>query len=663
MKRILTVFVIVAVALEVLLVAFLYQSGLTQAKTEARVHGEELAAIISAELNHGVETTDLLADLYQVYGESFLKDFEYICKELLKDNLAIGSMYFAPHGVIKYAYPDAVDEATANFEMLKDPVQGPKSQKAVNDKIPTIAGPHVLIEGGSGFIIRNPIFKGADFDAFTIVVLNEFELFKRVERRRSQENLNYKYAIWKNEDPTAVVDANGFMFVMGSGSFDKEIVVKFDVPNDTWYLTLQPVEGWNVWNKMKNVFLMSLSIFVIILVFVYVVLLGYARKRRLQMEIASNATKNTFLQSMSHDIRTPMNSILGFAEVIEKHADDKAQVLEHVGKIKSAGNFLLTLVNNVSEMAKIENGTSNIEIDLMDIGKLDKMMESVFDSDIHAKGLDYVFEMNVEHKFVFGDEIKIKKVLLNVIGNAVKYNTFGGKVSVKLTEKPAAKKGYATYEVVVDDTGVGMSRKFLPHLFDNFSTEQALVDTGAGLGMPIVKRLLDQMGGTIKVKSEMGVGTSVTIELTLKTADDMKLPKMDEDKKVETPIAQANKRILLAEDNDLNAEIATIFLTELGYSVERAEDGFICVNMLERAPEGYYDLILMDVMMPTMDGLQASMKIRHLDGPKSQIPIVAMTANAFDDDKKAAFDAGMNDHLKKPAKKQDLKEVVEKFLK
>ncbi|MDO4493666.1 MAG: ATP-binding protein [Clostridia bacterium] len=371
------------------------------------------------------------------------------------------------------------------------------------------------------------------------------------------------------------------------------------------------------------------------------------------LEAAKEAgeAKTRFLFNMSHDIRTPMNAIIGFTQLLKKHIDDREAVLDYLGKIESSNEFLLSLINNVLEMARIESGKELLDEVPENLGTFTDSVVSLFEPRFLEKGITFTVQSEILHEDVLVDTTKLREIWLNIIGNALKYTPSGGTVRLSLQELPAEAEGAAVYRTTVEDTGIGMSRDFLPHLFEEFTRERTSTASGVigtGLGMPIVKKLVDLMHGDIRVESTLGKGTKFTITLTHRLVPKEETATKGAENTWEE-IDFSGKRVLLAEDNDLNAEIAMSILGDDGFLTERAEDGVVCLSMLEQAPAGYYDVVLMDVQMPNMDGYKATQLIRRLPDPeKADIPIIAMTANAFEEDRKNAFRMGMNAHLAKP---------------
>ena len=392
-----------------------------------------------------------------------------------------------------------------------------------------------------------------------------------------------------------------------------------------------------------------------------------------QAEQASRA-KSRFLFNMSHDIRTPMNAIIGFAELMKKNLDDHEKVNDYLDKLHSSSNFLLSLINNVLEMARIESGKITLEEKVIDTELFEKVTDSVFEDFARRKGLTFSNDYELIHDFVVGDETKIREITLNIISNAIKYTPPGGFVKLSLKEVPCDKPGYTMFTAVSEDSGIGISEEYLPHIFDEFSREQTSTESkiaGTGLGMPIVKKLLDLIGGDIQIESTVGKGTKVTVHVPLRLAtpeqeaEARRNRELLENSTKDTGLQDfTGKTILLVEDNDLNAEIAATLLEELKFNVVRVQNGKESIEKIETSPANQFDIILMDIQMPVMDGYCATKAIRGLPDPnKANIPIIAMTANAFDEDRNKAIVAGMNGHIAKPFELSQLTSIIRANLK
>lgn len=330
--------------------------------------------------------------------------------------------------------------------------------------------------------------------------------------------------------------------------------------------------------------------------------------------------------------------------------------------------FALELLNNILEMARIESGQMLIDEKIWGLEQFNNTLLLIFKEEIDRKGLKFYKEIRVEHSYIWCDSAKVQEIFFNLVSNAVKYTPEGGTITMRLNEIPSGREGYAVYKTEIEDTGIGISKEFLPYIFDEFTRERNTTQSkigGTGLGLPITKKLVDILGGSITVESEVGTGTRFTVILPYRIADKKGMEGLEgrDEGTAEISInGFSGKRLLLAEDNDLNAEIATELLEEFGFSVDRARDGAGCVDMLQKAEPGYYDLILMDLQMPNMNGYQAAERIRGLSGAQKDIPIIAMTANAFEEDKQRAFAAGMNGHISKPIDVTKLMEALAEFL-
>ena len=427
----------------------------------------------------------------------------------------------------------------------------------------------------------------------------------------------------------------------------------------------------------------GLSIIAIILVF-----LRKARKAEAAAKLAANDTqklngkleialkkaedaslaKTRFLNNMSHDIRTPMNVILGYAQLMEDElkGKDMPETSEHLEKLKQSGNLLLSIINNVLDMAKIESGKMEINENYGRLGAIRQSLFEIFEDEAKKKNLALHYTINVEHEHILTDTTKVKEIFVNILGNAIKYTPPGGSVIMSVEELPCNEPGYIIVRNRVSDTGIGMSEDYLTEIFEAFTREQNTTKSkiaGTGLGMSIVKKYVDLLGGTIEVESELGKGSTFTVTLKHKIADESYYVKKHlEESGISREILK-DRSILLAEDNDLNAEIAAVILERAGLKVERVEDGLQCISRITEMPAGTYDIILMDIQMPKMDGYKATQTIRNLsDQEKACIPIIAMTANAFEEDKRAAIAAGMNGHIAKPIQVDKLLSILAEMI-
>ena len=438
--------------------------------------------------------------------------------------------------------------------------------------------------------------------------------------------------------------------------------------------TEDKVTFWDFVKDNMFAFFVAIGFFSLSIISIIFVLLRKVRKAEAVAKLAANDTqklndkleialkkaedaslaKTRFLNNMSHDIRTPMNAILGYAQIMEDELNRKEmpEVSEHLEKLQQSGNLLLSIINNVLDMARIESGRMELDENYCRIEDVWKSLFAVFDENAMKKNIALHYAMNVEHEHVLTDVTKVKEILVNILSNAIKYTPAGGSVMVDVDELPCDESGYMIVKIRVSDTGIGMSQDYQTKIFEAFTREQNTTKSkiaGTGLGMSIVKKYVDLLGGTINVESELGKGSTFTVTLKHRIADESYYVK----KHIEEPGTGSEilegRNILLAEDNDLNAEIAEAILERAGLKTERVEDGIQCVNRIMEMPVGTYDMILMDIQMPKMDGYKATQAIRNLpDRDKACIPIIAMTANAFVEDKRDAIAAGMNGHIAKP---------------
>ena len=380
---------------------------------------------------------------------------------------------------------------------------------------------------------------------------------------------------------------------------------------------------------------------------------------------SANRAKSTFLFNMSHDIRTPMNAIIGYADLASRHSDDPAKLKNYMENIQVCGQNLLMLLNNVLDLARIENDKTEMEYSVSDVDKDFRNCVAMFRNQADSKGQTLMVTAHLQYPYVYVDIPHLTEVCTNLVSNAVKYTGAGGTIRCDVTQKSGEKEGWCDTVITVADNGIGMSQEFQKHIFEPFERERTSTVSkveGSGIGMGIVKKLVGLMGGTVAVESKIGVGSTFTVTIPCRIASEDETQAKRETNPSDQKCLRGT-RILLTEDNDLNAEIATELLQEEGCTVDRAKDGVECVDMLEKAANGTYQLILMDIQMPVMNGYDAARKIRRLDDPqKANIPIIAMTANAFTEDRQVALDAGMNDHIAKPINMNVLVPTLRKYL-
>ena len=386
-------------------------------------------------------------------------------------------------------------------------------------------------------------------------------------------------------------------------------------------------------------------------------------KNALHRAEEGSRAKSSFLFAMSHDLRTPMNAIIGYAELMEAHWGEKEVTTNYLQKLKGASQFLLALIGNVLEIARIESGKETLTEAPWNLMKLEETLDILLDGEISRKQLTVNRNVNIRHANVYCDALKIREIIMNLLSNAVKYTSEGGKIVLDIEEKPSALDGFMTLQIRVSDNGIGISKEYVPYIFDAFTRERSSSESGiigTGLGLRIVKSFVDLMNGDISVKSEPGKGTCFTVEISCRKIPEEELQQQMEEQPEN--VSLAGRRLLLAEDNGLNAEIAMTILQDADAEVELAADGKIAVDKLQDVPAGYYDAILMDIQMPNMNGYEATKAIRKLTDERAKIPIIAMTANAFEEDRQAALAAGMDDYVAKPVEISELFRTIMKNL-
>lgn len=384
-------------------------------------------------------------------------------------------------------------------------------------------------------------------------------------------------------------------------------------------------------------------------------------KQSLEQAKEGSAAKSAFLFNMSHDLRTPLNAIIGFSELMKSHWEDSKISRNYLEKIDESSQYLLSLINNILEMSKIESGKEELKEKPWDIYTSCDNLLQFFEPDIRQKNQTLNYMVNIKHNMILTDSLKIREIYVNLMSNAIKYTNVGGTISFSL-EEIEREEGLSDYKAIVQDTGIGISKDYLPHIFENFSRQKTSSESGVigtGLGMPIVKKLVDLMHGTISIESEEGKGTTVVVNLPHRYIIEKEEVDVVDDKEIDL----TGKHILLVEDNDLNAEIAQTLLEDKGLKVMRAKDGLEAVTIVKENVVDCFDCILMDIQMPRMNGFEACKVIRSLPNNRSQLPIIALTANAFEEDRKDCLDAGMSEHVAKPIEIQSLLQTIESVLK
>jgi signal transduction histidine kinase/CheY-like chemotaxis protein len=630
---------------------------------------------IRSQLNRYLDVSEFFQNIIESGHQMDSKEFQALSQMISDDSQIIKVIEQAPDGVVKDIYPLQGNEAAFGIDMLNNPARKYEANLAMKSGQYTIAGPYELNQGGLGSLLFEPIYitdKSGEksFWGFSILVLDWNRFLEELELDKLTD-ASYCYQMWKKDGNSG----KKTIIAQGGDAIHKGAVqISCKVPNDTWYFEIIPHTGWVTVKQQALVFLVAVSIAVLATAICYLMLHRKQREKLYTEEIRksaekarkANEAKTRFLFNMSHDIRTPMNAIVGFSGLLEKSLHDEKKSLGYIKKIRVSSDILLTIINQVLEMARIESGKITLNPESVNIREMVDAMNTVFESSLTKKSLEYQCSLNVVHDQILCDKTKMEEIILNVVSNSIKYTNPHGKITVSIDELDSEDEKNADYKVVVEDNGIGMSQDYLPHIFEEFSREHTSTETrvaGTGLGLPIVKSLVDRMGGTIEVESEEGKGTRFIMKFSFPVSLENQVREKEKQNIPDITEKLEGKRILLAEDNELNAEIAETVLEETGIKVKHVEDGIQCIEELKKMPEKYYDVILMDVQMPNMDGYTATQRIRDLDDSRAEIPIIAMTANAYDEDRRKAQEAGMDGFLAKPLDVDEMMRLLAQIIK
>ena len=653
----------------------LNRNTVNEEKMRAAFTAETTVNRIKSQLNRYLDVSEFFQNIIGSGHQMDSKEFQALSQMISDDSQIIKAIELAPDGVIKDIYPLKGNEAAFGIDMLNSPARKHEANLAMKSGQYTIAGPYELNQGGLGSLLFEPIYitdKSGEksFWGFSILVLDWNRFLEELELDKLTD-ASYCYQIWKKDGNSG----KKTIIAQGGDAIHKGAVqISCKVPNDTWYFEIIPHTGWVTVKQQALVFLVAVSIAVLATAICYLMLHRKQREKLYTEEIRksaekarkANEAKTRFLFNMSHDIRTPMNAIVGFSGLLEKSLHDEKKSLGYIKKIRVSSDILLTIINQVLEMARIESGKITLSSESVNIREMVDAMNTVFESSLTKKSLEYQCSLNVVHDQILCDKTKMEEIILNVVSNSIKYTNPHGKITVSIDELDSEDEKNANYKVVVEDNGIGMSQDYLPHIFEEFSREHTSTETrvaGTGLGLPIVKSLVDRMGGTIEVESEEGKGTRFIMKFSFPVSLENQVREKEKQNIPDITEKLEGKRILLAEDNELNAEIAETVLEETGIKVKHVEDGIQCIEELKKMPEKYYDVILMDVQMPNMDGYTATQRIRDLDDSRAEIPIIAMTANAYDEDRRKAQEAGMDGFLAKPLDVDEMMRLLGKITK
>ena len=597
--------------------------------------------------------------------------FSELAEKIPNEDGVIKAFELAPEGIVTDIYPKQGNEGAFGLDMLQEHERKKDAILARDSGKYTLGGPYQLKQGGTGALLFNPVYQDNnseqdEFWGFVILVI-DWDRFIGEINLDYLSDADFCYRIWTydrgSSDKIILAESQDNMS-------DNILTVECAVPNNTWYFDIIPSEGWSPRSYWIMCIVISYVFSLLIATVFYLISSKKHRERQYEAELEksaeqaknANEAKTRFLFNMSHDIRTPMNAIVGFSGLLEKNLQNERKAKEYLEKIQSSSNLLLRIINQVLEMARIESGTAVLQLKAEDMDALFHRVNTVFEEDVRKKNLQYHAVLDVRHHYVVCDQTKLQEIMLNIISNAIKYTPEGHSIYVEVHEAVSENPSKIRYIFSCEDTGIGMSEEYLPHIYEEFSREHSTTENkvpGTGLGLPIIKSMIELMGGSIQVESRQGIGTKFTIDLSFDIA--LKEEVYGSEDTIESSAIHTikGKRILLVEDNELNAEIAKTVLEDVGALITRAENGQQALELFKEKPAGTFDVILMDLMMPVMDGYTATRKIRELERSDAKtVPIIAMTANAFQEDAEKCIAVGMNAHLAKPLDIEKMKKTI-----
>ena len=666
LKRKTGLFFIIVMGVMLICFIFLIQFEVNKEKISASYTAEDTVRKIETQLGRYSENSEMFKNI--ISSEHTISDeqFNQLASYMKKNKNVIEAYELAPNGIIEKAYPLKGNEKVIGMNTLELPERQKEANIARKSGEYTIAGPYELKQGGTGALLFDPIYindgNEKKFWGFSILVLNWDAFLEELEVDKL-EDATYHFKVWKEGNNGKHVT----IMSCGHSSLNHTLSVACEVPNDTWYFEIVPFQGWIPMSYKIFGSIVSVLVAILLSMGYWQIILRREKEAVYAKQIEKVATeaqhanqaKTRFLFNMSHDIRTPMNAIIGYTQLLENNLDNKKQALDYISKLKSSSTILLSLINYILEMTQIESGKLDLKKEIGDLDDLVKNINVVVEPLIKEKKLHYSYHLEIKHHHIICDKTKLREIVLNILSNAIKYTPEGGNVEL-LIQEISFENNKVKYHFIIIDNGIGMKEDFLPHIFEEFAREKTSTESkvpGVGLGLPIVKSLIDMMNGTIQVESKLNKGTKFTVELSFLTS-----LQVENANEINTSTLDfSGKHILLVEDNELNAEIGIELLNTFKVIIDLAKNGEECIKILEKMPEGYYDLILMDIQMPIMDGYEATKIIRSFNNKNAQIPIIAMTANAFEEDRKHALQLGMNEHLAKPVDIEKLKDVLTKY--